>query len=341
MRLPIDAAQRPAVLGRRRRRCHPPDAVPRGPAASGGPAARGDRGQWEARGDRPGPGPVAVSHARAAARQGRSGTDSPESAAADRARPCVVIGGRCRSMVRSSGIGRRGEIGNDPEDYPEHGPRLRAVPRGRAGPRMGSSTSSPNTPNRSSPPCPSRSPCPATPASLLPPPPDPCPRRHPRRAAPSSAAGGPSASRRTWATSTGVRGGGHRERGPLRRSTSDRMGGGVAGGLSARFGIDANLIRFAFVLVCDRGRDGAGRLRGGMARHPGRRVVDVDRPPGPGGPSHGQGGARATSPRSSPSSSCSPPSASASRPASSGPCRSRWVDSCSCGGVPTTRSGRI
>ncbi len=27
------------------------------------------------------------------------------------------------------------------------------------------------------------------------------------------------------------------------------MGGGVAGGLSARFGIDANLIRFGFVLV--------------------------------------------------------------------------------------------
>ncbi len=35
----------------------------------------------------------------------------------------------------------------------------------------------------------------------------------------------------------------------LRRSTTDRMGGGVAGGLSARFGIDANLIRLAFVLV--------------------------------------------------------------------------------------------
>ncbi|HLM95989.1 MAG TPA: PspC domain-containing protein [Acidimicrobiales bacterium] len=35
----------------------------------------------------------------------------------------------------------------------------------------------------------------------------------------------------------------------MRRSTSDRMAGGVAGGLSARFGIDANLIRFAFVLV--------------------------------------------------------------------------------------------
>ena len=40
-----------------------------------------------------------------------------------------------------------------------------------------------------------------------------------------------------------------RTRGPLRRSTSDRVGGGVAGGLSARFGIDANLIRFVFVLV--------------------------------------------------------------------------------------------
>jgi len=48
--------------------------------------------------------------------------------------------------------------------------------------------------------------------------------------------------RRTWWRAS-------RAPGPLRRSTSDRLGGGVAGGLSARFGIDANLIRFAFILV--------------------------------------------------------------------------------------------
>jgi signal transduction histidine kinase len=38
-------------------------------------------------------------------------------------------------------------------------------------------------------------------------------------------------------------------RGPLRRSTTNRVGGGVAGGLSARFGIDANVIRVVFILV--------------------------------------------------------------------------------------------
>ena len=37
--------------------------------------------------------------------------------------------------------------------------------------------------------------------------------------------------------------------GPLRRSPTNRMAGGVAGGLSARFGIDANLFRIAFILV--------------------------------------------------------------------------------------------
>jgi signal transduction histidine kinase len=35
----------------------------------------------------------------------------------------------------------------------------------------------------------------------------------------------------------------------VRRSTSDRIAGGVAGGLSARLGVDANLIRIAFVLA--------------------------------------------------------------------------------------------
>src|SRR6202521_5444231 len=48
--------------------------------------------------------------------------------------------------------------------------------------------------------------------------------------------------RRTWwrAPRTG---------GPLRRSTSDRIAGGVAGGLSARLGVDANIIRIVFVLA--------------------------------------------------------------------------------------------
>jgi signal transduction histidine kinase len=40
-----------------------------------------------------------------------------------------------------------------------------------------------------------------------------------------------------------------RDPGPLRRSPTNRMAGGVAGGLSARFGIDANLFRIAFILV--------------------------------------------------------------------------------------------
>jgi signal transduction histidine kinase len=40
-----------------------------------------------------------------------------------------------------------------------------------------------------------------------------------------------------------------REPGPLRRSTTDRMAGGVAGGLSARFGIDANVLRLAFAVL--------------------------------------------------------------------------------------------
>jgi signal transduction histidine kinase len=35
----------------------------------------------------------------------------------------------------------------------------------------------------------------------------------------------------------------------LRRSTSDRIAGGVSGGLSARFGVDANIIRIVFVLA--------------------------------------------------------------------------------------------
>jgi len=38
-------------------------------------------------------------------------------------------------------------------------------------------------------------------------------------------------------------------RGPLRRSTTERMVGGVAGGLSSRLGIDANVIRALFVLL--------------------------------------------------------------------------------------------
>jgi signal transduction histidine kinase len=40
-----------------------------------------------------------------------------------------------------------------------------------------------------------------------------------------------------------------RERGPLRRSVDNRMIAGVAGGLSRRLGIDATLIRVAFVLL--------------------------------------------------------------------------------------------
>ncbi len=40
-----------------------------------------------------------------------------------------------------------------------------------------------------------------------------------------------------------------RHPGPLRRSTSDRMVGGVAAGLSDRFGIDANLIRLLFAVL--------------------------------------------------------------------------------------------
>ncbi len=40
-----------------------------------------------------------------------------------------------------------------------------------------------------------------------------------------------------------------RQDGPLRRSTTDRMAGGVAGGLSARFGIDANVIRLLFAVL--------------------------------------------------------------------------------------------
>jgi signal transduction histidine kinase len=68
---------------------------------------------------------------------------------------------------------------------------------------------------------------------------------------PTSAAGAP-------AGPTAVENGRHRRRrgwwraprvpGPLRRSTTERLAGGVAGGLSARFGIDANLIRVCFVL---------------------------------------------------------------------------------------------
>ena len=44
--------------------------------------------------------------------------------------------------------------------------------------------------------------------------------------------------------------------GPLRRSSSERLLGGVAGGLSARFGIDANLIRVLFVLLAVGGGTG-------------------------------------------------------------------------------------
>ncbi|MGD0321348.1 MAG: PspC domain-containing protein [Acidimicrobiales bacterium] len=40
-----------------------------------------------------------------------------------------------------------------------------------------------------------------------------------------------------------------RSPGPLRRSVSDRMAGGVAGGLSARLGVNANLIRGLFLLL--------------------------------------------------------------------------------------------
>ncbi|HTZ08279.1 MAG TPA: PspC domain-containing protein [Acidimicrobiales bacterium] len=40
-----------------------------------------------------------------------------------------------------------------------------------------------------------------------------------------------------------------RVEGPLRRSTQERMVGGVAGGLSQRFGVEANLIRLLFTLV--------------------------------------------------------------------------------------------
>ncbi|MGA2519240.1 MAG: PspC domain-containing protein [Acidimicrobiales bacterium] len=40
-----------------------------------------------------------------------------------------------------------------------------------------------------------------------------------------------------------------RDRGPLRRSRDSRIAGGVAGGLSARLGVDANIIRILFVVV--------------------------------------------------------------------------------------------
>ena len=40
-----------------------------------------------------------------------------------------------------------------------------------------------------------------------------------------------------------------RQPGPLRRSRTNRMAAGVAGGLSARIGVDANLIRVGFVLL--------------------------------------------------------------------------------------------
>ncbi len=44
--------------------------------------------------------------------------------------------------------------------------------------------------------------------------------------------------------------------GPLRRSATERLIGGVAGGLSARFGIDANVIRVLFVLLAVGGGTG-------------------------------------------------------------------------------------
>jgi signal transduction histidine kinase len=47
-----------------------------------------------------------------------------------------------------------------------------------------------------------------------------------------------------------------RERGPLRRSRTNRMVAGVAGGLSPRLGLDANVIRIVFVLLVAGGGTG-------------------------------------------------------------------------------------
>ena len=134
-------------------------------------------------------------------------------------------------------------------------------------PRMGSSTVSPNPPNRSSPPCPSRRRRPrrsrcllprrevrglrlpasastatsATAATAMPPPPVPL---RPATSGVGRAVGArpsPRHRRAWWRAARGP--------GPLAPQPSDRMAGGVAGGLSARFGIDANLIRIAFILV--------------------------------------------------------------------------------------------
>lgn len=64
----------------------------------------------------------------------------------------------------------------------------------------------------------------------------------------------------------------------LTRSTTDRRLGGVAGGLAAYFGIDANLVRLAFVLSLAFGGAGAVAYLAALALVPAE-APGASRPP--------------------------------------------------------------
>ncbi len=260
------------------------------------------------------------------------------------------------SMGRSSGNTAPGEIGNDPEEYPEHTGPVRDVPRGRRAARMGSSTY-PRTrrTGRAHRVLPAAGPAAPglawIPDARLPhavasgPPPPPPPPPPPASARPVATAAVPASPhrgrRRARPPGTGGAGRGGaapRTRGPLRRSRPTAWAAAWRGGCrpgSASTPTSSGSPSSSWP-------SGPGRAwpptswRGSSSPPKGRRRRSGAGPWRTDGPWAWRS---PSSPRWWPSCSCSAPSASASPPTWCGRCRSPWAVWSSCGGAPTTRNG--